>query len=128
MGEFWKQTRRFRKHKVNHYKTVDGIEDEHEIAGLFSLKYKELFNTVSYDEEVMTRLQHNIDDSTISECAACTGCVTSYDHRITASEVTNAINKLKHCKVDDSSNISSDHILYADGNVSRLLSVLFTMS
>ena len=56
MGEFWKQTRRFRKHKVNHSKTVDGIEGEHEIAGLFSLKYKELFNAVSYDEEVMTIL------------------------------------------------------------------------
>ena len=32
MGEFWKQTRRFRKHKANHSKTVDGIEGEHEIA------------------------------------------------------------------------------------------------
>ena len=79
MGEFWKQTRRFRKHEVNHYKTVDGIEGEHEIAGLFSLKYKELLNTVSYDEEVTTRLQNNIDDSIISECASCTGCDTSYD-------------------------------------------------
>ena len=74
------------------------VKIEHEIAGLFSLKYKELFNTVSYDGEVMTRLQHNIDDSTISECAACTGCVTSYDHSITTSEVTNAVHKLKHGK------------------------------
>ena len=127
MCEFLKQTRRFRKHKVNHSKTVDGIEGEHEIAGLFSLKYKELLNTVSYDEEVTTRLQNNIDDSIISECASCTGCDTSYDHSITTSEVTNAINKLKHGKGDGSSDISSDYILYADGNVSRLLSILFTM-
>ena len=107
---------------MNHYKTVDGIEGEREIAGLFSLKYKKLLNTVSYDEQVMTRLQNNIDDSIISECASCTGCDTPYDHNITISEVTNAINKLKHGKGDGSSDISSDH-----GNVSRLLSILFTM-
>ena len=81
---------------MNHSKTVDGIEGEHEIAGLFSLKYKELLNTVSYGEEVMTRLQNNIDDIIINECASCTGCDTSCDHIITTSEVTNAINKLKH--------------------------------
>ena len=81
---------------------VLGVNIEHEIAGLFSLKYKELLNAVSYDEEVMTRLQNNIDDSIISECASCTGCDTSYDHSITTSEVTNAVHKLKHGKGSDS--------------------------
>ena len=55
---------------------------EQEMAYLFSLKYKELYNTVSYDEGVMTNLQNNIKDAIISKCASCTGCYTSYGHNV----------------------------------------------
>ena len=46
---------------------------------------------------------------------------------VTESEVKLAIHGLKHCKIDESSDFASDHIIYACDNVSSYLALLFTM-
>ena len=97
----------------------DGNSDSCSIAGMLSDKNAALYNSVSYDNtkmkrieaEVMTRLQKCNDDS----------------YNIIVHDVMNAVTHLKTGQSDGSEGLSSDHFIHGNRKLYVLPSILFTL-
>ncbi len=53
---FWDEAEKCRPRKSNLPNTVDGIQGEENIAGVFANKFETLYNSVPYDRDDMDRL------------------------------------------------------------------------
>ena len=59
--DFWREVKKM-KHNPNIIPcAVDGVSDSHDIANNFAKKYDALYNSVSYDETEMIKLNSDID-------------------------------------------------------------------
>ena len=127
MTEFWKEVKAHRKRKVNYPSTVDGVHGDDGISEIFASKYNEWYNVVSYNDVDMNALQADVDQAIINACEQCSHCCTYHTHDISASEVAEAIIRLKQSKRDGSSEVMSDHLLFACDSLNLYLALLFTM-
>ena len=84
-------------------------------------------NVVSYNDVDMNALQADVDQAIINACEQCSHCCTYHTHDISASEVAEAIIRLKQSKRDGSSEVMSDHLLFACDSLNLYLALLFTM-
>ena len=82
---------------------------------------------VSFNNLHMKDLQNEINSAISKNCASSSGCCTPYKHAICEGDVADAIKRLKHSKGDGSSELSSDHFLFACKLLNVYLSLLFTM-
>ncbi len=121
---FWAEAKKCRPRKSNLPKTVDGIQGEENIAGVFAKKCETLYNSVPYDRDDMDRLLNvmNISFSNICECNKC----KHVTHSIYVNDVSNTVNKLRQGKGDGSTEVLSDDIINASGKLKVFLSLLFT--
>ena len=55
---------------------MEGLTEKHDIAKRFSQHYREMFNSVHYDEEEMSQLYHDVC-SDVSECKDHDHCIPS---------------------------------------------------
>ena len=101
--------------------TVDGATGEKPIADVFASKYEELYNSVSYSQSDMDRLQDDIAARINDTC--CEGkCGKS--HLVTPDAVDGALRKLNKGKSDGV--ISTDHLIQSCPELRVHLSILFT--
>ena len=100
---------------------VDGRTGDSDIASVFVRNYKDLYNSVSFDESNMSHLENDIFRSILERC--CTGkCQSS--HEILSSDVEAAMNYMKAGKYDGY--LSTDHLLHGCSELYKHLSCLYT--
>ena len=95
---------------------MDGITDENEIASQFADKYEQLYNSLPSDHvklrDITDRIEHDV-------------CVERDNSFVTATELKNAVKKLKHSKSDGDVGFYSSHLIYASESYHCQLALLF---
>jgi hypothetical protein len=92
-----------RRSNASCWNHTDDSPSPEAIAHLFAAKYEELYSCVSYNEDEMNVLKTNIDNDLLLDILGCKVSI------ITATEVRDAIDKLKRGKGDGYLGLSSDH-------------------
>ena len=73
--KLWSEVRKF-KGKCNVVaSSIDNVSDRGEIANIFSRKYKDLYNSVSFNSSVLSDIESNI-------ATMCDECTYTYDIRV----------------------------------------------
>ncbi len=112
---FWNEAKKCRHRKSNLPNTVDGIQGDENIAGIFAKKFETLYNSVPYERDYMDRLL-NVIDTSIGNICECNKC-KHLTHSIYVNDVSNALNKLRQGKGDGSTEVLSDHLINASGKL-----------
>ena len=120
----WRQVRKVSARKCTIPASVDGVEGEREIGEVFARKMSGVFNSVSYDDDEMSELQHDIERDVVNKCSGSNACY--HTHGMTYDDVKNALKNLKAGKRDGTSDFSSDYLLNGPESLSAHLSFLFT--
>ncbi len=120
---FWSEVKKVRNISSPTASQVDGAVSENDISNVFSCKYKELYNSVSFDEAEMNNIISNIELDISTKCShgTCKGI-----HRVSFDNVSKAMLKLKHGKQDGNSGLSTSHLIYGGEKLVHFLSLLFT--
>ena len=114
--KLWSEVRKF-KGKCNIVaSSIDNVSDRGEIANIFSRKYKDLYNSVSFNSSVLSDIESKI-------ATLCDECTYTYD--IQVNEVSNAVQKLKVGKSGGCEDITSDNIINGTHQLYVWLSLLF---
>ena len=98
--------------------SIDGCNDNDDIANIFSDKYMELYNSVPYDTCEIKCIESSVLSRILN--SSCS------DYIITVADVMNAIAHLKSGKSDGSEGLFSDHFIYGTHRYYVILSMLFT--
>ena len=116
--EFWTEVKKIKGNSSCTPSTVDGKQTEEEIAGVFQEKYRELYNSVSYDFDKFLTLSSSIDHNVRNHCDDCNS------HRIQVYDVRRAVEGLKKGKHDGNLGQYSDHLIYSTPRFQCCLSLL----
>ena len=110
----WPEVRKIKRKKGKMACSMDGCNDNDDIANIFSEKYMELYNSVPYDTSEMKSIESSVLSRILN--SSCS------DYIITVTDVMNAIAHLKSGKSDGSEGLFSvpSHRFYV------ILSILFT--
>ena len=95
--------------------SMDGCNDNDDIANIFSDKYMELYNSVPYDTSEMKSIESSVLSRILN--SSCS------DYIIT---VTDVIAHLKSGKSDGSEDLFSDHFIHGTHHFYVILSILYT--
>jgi len=117
--DLWTEMRKITAKRVSPASCVDGYLSPQSISDHFANKYQDLYNCVSYDVDDMYNLSKVIVNS-ISELGYSTDCV------ITATDVVDAICKLKYNKNDGCAGLSTNHLKHASPELFVHISCLFS--
>ena len=114
---FWEEIKRLRRsnHKAPN---IDGETSDNDIAEIFRMKYRTLYNSVPSCNSLMNDIQQHIDKN-----------ITESDVRDTVvkeCEVLNAVKQLKLGKSDGDKQVFSDHIKHAPKRMFTFISILLT--
>ena len=122
--DFWKEVKK--KYGNNHTcpSVIDDVHGSDNIAALFCNKYKDLYNSVSFDPGDMDNLGQCISNRIDSQCDS-NNCYCS--HNINVGDVKRAVCKLKAGKSSGQSNIFSDHVLNGNDELYIHMSLLFNL-
>lgn len=127
--DLWQEVSRRKGCASPSTESVDDAEGEEQVRCMFRDKYDELYSSVGYDEQEMQQLSHDVDRdaSSICQMGEC-----SSKHHFTASDVRNAMKRLKGGKSDACPGLSSDNFINAGDelcvHLSLFLSALLTCS
>ena len=114
--KLWSEVRKF-KGKCNIVtSSIDNVSDKKSIANLFGKKYNDLYNSVSYDADLIGGIENKIANLCIE---------SGFNYNINVSEVANAVKKLKGGKSGGCEDILSDNIINGTHQLFVWLSVLF---
>lgn len=116
---FWAEIKKLRSKQAASSQSVDGISEVNGIAQLFAQKYRELYNSVSYDNSEMQTIVDNVNSS-LSRDVVSTDCIFSCD------DVKDAVTRLKPDKRDGNPELHSDHIINACSEFYSHVACLFT--
>jgi hypothetical protein len=114
--DFFKEFKRYEQNGAS-ASIIDGKNKPEEIAKIFSLKYKELYNSVPYDDGNM---------NAVYEYAAKANHCNDKDRVVTFDEVCNSLKWLKSNKGDGDRNFMSNHLLFSCDKFLHQLAQLFT--
>ena len=98
--------------------SMDGCNDNDDIANIFSDKYMELYNSVPYDASEMKSIESSVLSRILN--SSCS------DYIITVTDVMNAIAHCKSGKSDGSESLFSDHFIHGSHRFYVILSIFFT--
>lgn len=121
---FWTEVQRMKRSHNPDIPEVDGVTGDDGIRSIFCAKYKDLYNSVAYDENEMEELIRELDARTPA-CREEGGCYD--DHNVAVSHVRKAINKLKQSKSDACESLSTDNFKNACYELSIHISLLLQM-
>ena len=112
--DLWNEVRRIKGRNNIAPCKVDGVVGDKNISEVFSEKYKNLYNSVPYDDDEMDsiRTEINLRLLTDNKCS----------YKISIEDVTKSVNRLKLGKSDGEEGLNSDHIVHGP----HLLYVLLT--
>ena len=119
--DLWRECRKINSVGKPSPSNVDGGTGDADIASVFARKYKELYNSVSFSEFVMSELQSRIQHDIINIC--CCGKCDSR-HEISVDDVRAALGHLKAGK--DEGLLSTDHVIHGCPELFIHLSILYT--
>ena len=113
MIDFWKQIKRMNNSKSVQANCIDGVTGEQNIAEHWKSYYENIFNCIS---DVSNK------EYVLSDLNTCSGeeCLT-----VTADEVDKIICNLKKSKAVGPDNLTSESLIYANFNISIILSMCF---
>ena len=80
------------------------ITDSDDIADAFSSNYKTLYNSVDFNHDDMRSLYNDVSDSLCNT-------TDSHSHKITESDIGDAVCKLKSGKGDGYDGLTSDYLI-----------------
>lgn len=121
--DYWREARKRRSRTRYYPNMVDDVIGEKDIVQLFSDKYQNLYNSVSYDSNEMQNIILEIN----SKIDLISSCCSHGNHDISVTDVLDAVAHLNSAKIDGSTNIMSDHIIHGSDRLCVYVSLLFTM-
>lgn len=119
--DFWGETRKINGAGKPSASNVDGATGDQSIATVFSTNYRQLYNSVSFSPDDMTRLEEKIENDILAKC--CGGKCYS-GHSITPVDISAALSHLKSGKNDGK--LTTDHLIHGGHDLQDHLSALFT--
>ena len=99
---------------------VGELTDSDDIAGAFSRYYNTLYNSVDLNHDDMRSLYNDVSDSICN-------CTDNHSHKITESDIGDAIRKLKSGKGDGYDGLTSDYLINGTQLLFYYLSTLFSL-
>ena len=121
---FWKNVKKCRPRKNHLPSKVDEKQDPSSISSLFKDKFKDLFNSVSFNNADLDKLMSEIDTSINDYCN------TTDDASVflfNPNNVSKAISKLKVDKRDGSLPLTSDNLINSTEILNGHLALLFSV-
>ena len=107
--DFWDEVKKKQSGGSASPTIVDEVQGDSEICNLFSQKYEELYQSVSYNENEMNVLMHELDVLSNDKCS--NGQCYS-EHAVHVGDVRRCIEMLKRGKADDASGFfCSDNLI-----------------
>ena len=113
----WPEVKKIKGKKGKMASSMDGCNDNDDIANIFSDKYMELYNSVPYNTSEMKSIESSVLSRLLN--SSCS------DYIITLTDVMNAIAHLKSGKSDGSEGLFSDHFIHGTHRFYVILSMLF---
>ncbi len=117
--DFWTEVKKLRGKSTNMPTVVDNAHGQDNIAEVFSKKYEELYNVVSYDRRQMAGLKSQLDrlicDHDNSNCC----------HNVTVNDILSGVRHLKPGKHDGNKGHFSNHLLNGSARLHVYISLLF---
>jgi hypothetical protein len=117
---FWSEIKKLKGSKSTNINTVDDCFTASDVATHFADKYNELYSSVSYSKEDMSRIVNKIDELLATE-SAC-----AQDWRISTNDIDTAVNKLKLDKYDGYRGMMSNHVVHANRDLYVHIAMLFS--
>jgi hypothetical protein len=117
--DFWSEIRKIRHKNNNIPITVDGCDDQHSIANIFSTSYEQLHTSVISDDTEINKIRVHIDNELINHSV-------DQSFVVTADDVLSAVKGLKHGKNDGESLVTSDHFINAGADLHIHLALLIS--
>lgn len=124
-ADFWSEVRKMNKSSQKLPNMVDGISGEEMIGDLFAKKYANLYNSVSYDKQVMTSIFHDINRLISTNCS-CETSSCDRQHFTTVADIVSHVKLLNFNKNDGLLGLSTNHLKHGTHRLYTLLSVLLT--
>ena len=117
---FWDEARKMnpKSNKLPH--TMDGVKGAKNIAELFSHKYKTLFNSVPYDDNLMKDVETEVNTK------LCCDDLND-DIHVTVDDYRKALQLLNTGKNDGFSGLESDHLKHGSDMLNNLLTMLLNL-
>ena len=118
---FWTEVKLVNNKTSGVPNTIDGAMGDEPISDVFIDKYKNLYNSVSFDSNDMDSLLTKVDKLINEDC--------NVDHTnsvIKVNDVIEAISQIKHGKKDGYSLIYTDHFINGTNKLYIMLSLLFS--
>ena len=123
---YWKTIKSLRKNNYNSTSTVDGHDNNLEIANHFRDKFCTLFNSVRSCSKKLNLIEECISDREHNVCNNFTNDNAYHCHTICQKDVQKAIFKLKSNKIDEDGMLFSDNCIHGTELLYMYISQLFT--
>ena len=125
--QLWTEVRKIRNKNSSTINCIDDITGNSCIAELFSKKYNELYNSVSYEEQEMNDLMSvNKKDVEIFCVNSIDDTLYKHTHKISLAEVQAAVQKLKVGKSDCVDGFVSDNLKKGTECLYEIIALLFS--
>ena len=115
---FWTEVKKIRTCKMSCANIVDGCSDANDIVNIFNDKYRDLYTSVSYDQDdanaIMNSIENNID------------CDSACEFIISPVDIRTCVSYLKRGKNDVNMLLTSDHFIDASNELYVHLALLFS--
>ena len=116
---FWAEVKKLRGRSSSVPDVIDNVHGEHDIANLFKDKYRELYNSVSYDARQMSVLRSDI------ELLVSNHNGIDCNHMVNVTDVIDGIHCLKSDKHDGNKGSFSNHLIHGNIKLQVYISLLF---
>jgi Reverse transcriptase (RNA-dependent DNA polymerase)/Endonuclease/Exonuclease/phosphatase family len=117
--DLWSEVKRINGNRAAPASTIDGHSSPDCISRIFADKYQQLYNSVPYSTQEMIDIRNLIEERISS-------ADYSEDYRVTSSEVTTAITRLKPNKNDGGRGLSTNHLKFASVELAIHTACLFS--
>ena len=121
--KLWEEVRKITRANNELPKIMDDCDTIEDISNIFAGKYDMLYNTVSYNNQDMSRLAADINILIETKCPNKANSLNP-SHTIMITEVREAINKLKHGKKEENG-LFSNHFKLATDKLVSMITLLF---
>ena len=123
-NHFWQSVKQVKTGKTALPSCIDDSYGHENISNLFLEKYKNLYNSVSYNINEMELFKSNVELEINKTCQQG-NCYSN--HSVTVNEIVSAIKQLKYGKSDGRLGHCTDHLIFSCHLLSVYLSLLFTL-
>ena len=123
LNSFWQKVKQVKSGKTALPTLIDDTHGNEDISNLFLEKYRDLYNSVPYNQNDMETFQKEIELNIDNKCERGTGYSS---HSISVNDVTAALRQLKHGKQDGRLGHCTDHLIFSCDLLALYLSLLFT--